>query len=378
MADKINVRSPYLIKIESASPALGYVDFELRIWSGNESPVPTPASYTFTKSVIGTNDYVTFEIADYIRDYISTEYGDIDRSTSAVWVEWSYIRYEADDSPIDTSAQTVQKLAVDGYGFFEDGINPEIRSGLMQDNTDVYYNDGDDIIIPVFSEVVESVEFPVGDVPTILWDQYNAYWENASAVWESGGTAQGISDSTDSDYKIMYVRITDTADLPDIQQLNIVHRTGEGSDEVVYLRKVCEPKYSPFKAVFYNKYGAMQELTFFKRSDTTLTVSSDRFKRNIVDFTSSPTYNTAYHQVKSFNVNGKEQITLNTGFIVEEFNGLIKQLMLAEEVWLDDGTQVLPVLPVTNSLQMKQNVNDKLINYTLSFEYAYDKINNIR
>lgn len=53
-------------------------------------------------------------------------------------------------------------------------------------------------------------------------------------------------------------------------------------------------------------------------------------------------------------------------------------MLLSEEVWINAGNKVLPVRPITNSLTYKTSVNDKLINYTLQFEYAFDKINNIR
>jgi len=55
--------------------------------------------------------------------------------------------------------------------------------------------------------------------------------------------------------------------------------------------------------------------------------------------------------------------------------------MLSEQVWLEklDGTDdVFPVNVTTQSLQYKTSVNDKLVQYTLNFEYAFDKINNVR
>jgi hypothetical protein len=69
---------------------------------------------------------------------------------------------------------------------------------------------------------------------------------------------------------------------------------------------------------------------------------------------------------------------MNTGFIDEQYNEVIKQLMLSEQVWIDNGTNVLPVSLNSNSLSFKTSVNDKLIDYTLEFEYAFDKINTIR
>ena len=58
-------------------------------------------------------------------------------------------------------------------------------------------------------------------------------------------------------------------------------------------------------------------------------------------------------------------------------NEVFRQLLLSERVWIDyNGT--LPVNVGTSSLKFKQSLNDKLINYTISFDFAYDKINNIR
>jgi hypothetical protein len=51
--------------------------------------------------------------------------------------------------------------------------------------------------------------------------------------------------------------------------------------------------------------------------------------------------------------------------------------MLAEQVWVDDLSNVLPINLKSNSLQFKKSVNDKLITYTVQFDYAFDKINNI-
>ena len=75
--------------------------------------------------------------------------------------------------------------------------------------------------------------------------------------------------------------------------------------------------------------------------------------------------------------NGKESITVNSGFYSEEYNEIVKQMLLAEQVWIDDGINTLPINLKSKSLRFKKSVNDKLISYTLSFDYAFDKINNI-
>ena len=52
--------------------------------------------------------------------------------------------------------------------------------------------------------------------------------------------------------------------------------------------------------------------------------------------------------------------------------------MLSELVWVQIGVAVYPINIVTNSLEKKTQINDKLVNYSLDFEFAYDIINNVR
>ena len=133
--------------------------------------------------------------------------------------------------------------------------------------------------------------------------------------------------------------------------------------------------------VFYNKYGALQDLWFNKKSVENINVTSSSYKRNIIEFnTSVPTadYSIYKHANRRFDVVANETIQLSTGYVVEALNEPIKQLLMSESVWIDDGTNVYPVNVNTESLQMKKSVNEKLIAYTLDFNFAFDKIQNIR
>jgi hypothetical protein len=85
--------------------------------------------------------------------------------------------------------------------------------------------------------------------------------------------------------------------------------------------------------------------------------------------------------MRTLNLVGNDTITLNTDYIDESCNDHIKQLMLSEQVWmtrLTDEEKVVPLKLKSNSLQIKKKVNDKLIQYTMEFDVASDKINNIR
>ena len=144
------------------------------------------------------------------------------------------------------------------------------------------------------------------------------------------------------------------------------------------LEEVCEPKYDFLDVVFYNKYGALQIMPFHKKSMVSMDSNSESYKRNLMDFVNDPTYSKEKHQIRQFQVTAKEKIQMNTGYIDESFNEVMRQLMISEQVWVYDGTEVKPIILDTKSLEFKTSVNDRLINYTINFSYAYNKINDIR
>ena len=89
MSTIINARSPYYVKVEPASGTLSSVEMQLYIYSGTlTTDKPGSATYTISKDIIGSNNYVIFEFTELIRDYIITEYGSY--STDGVWVETDF------------------------------------------------------------------------------------------------------------------------------------------------------------------------------------------------------------------------------------------------------------------------------------------------
>lgn len=346
MSTKINVRSPYYIKVSSTP--LSSVTINLYIWEGTNT-TPATAVYTITKNEVENNDYVVFELSELVRDYLGTTFSDnydsAQQGSSVVWVQWS--------TSVDggTPSFSGQYLACDGYGYFDDGINPNLSTDLLQSNTIIYYKEGENINIPAFAENVGQIK-------------------KGSTILDS------ISDSGNSNQKIQYYEL-DSTSLSTGDVLTIFDDTNTTELVDITIEAVCEPKYTPYKATFINKFGALQDMWFFKRSDVSINIQSDSYKANIMDL-SALSYSTTAHQMQKFNVNANETITLNSGFYDEQYNDVVRQLLMSEKVWLDDGTDVLPVNVNSSSYRFQKSVNDKLIQHTIDFSYAYDKINNIR
>jgi hypothetical protein len=449
MSTVINTRSPYYFKVHNSS--LYKAKLQLYIWTGvvGDKDTNTDLRYTITKEEIGTNNFVVFELSQLIRDYMETEYNDY--ATDALWIDATVTIYDVANAIVQVGGQnttTTQFLAIDGYGYFEDGINPRSTTTpmVLQDNTDVYYFDGQDIKIPVFAEaatITVSLQSSAG--ANINWEAADDFWETNDSTWGSGTTDLTITDNGNTNQKIQYVIIEDTATLIDgdtvtfsslkdsgtttattanklvdgTQNFTSTVRVGDlvsnttdsttatvtavdsdttlslsadimtsgenyqikyEANKVITLKKVNECKFSPLNIIFYNKYGALQNLWYFKKSVKDITVKSEQFKNNILDLetgATAPSYAVTKHEEKKFLVNARESITVNTGFYPEGHNEIVRQKMLAELVWADDLTNVLPINLKSNTLRFKKSVNDKLIQYTVQYDYAFDKINNI-
>jgi hypothetical protein len=387
MSTIINTRSPFYKKITNAS--LAKTKLELYIWQGTYAErASTDKKYTLTKLEVGGNNYVTYELSKLIRDYMITEYGDY--STDSLWIDAVVTIYNSSGAIVqvggsDTTTSTY--LAIDGYGYFENGINPRsveyTTPMLLQNNTTVYYSDGQDIRIPVYAEAatITATLTPTVTGTTVKWDEADIFWQAGSNTWNGGNSSLSVIDNGDSDQKIQYLIIIGTQDLVDNSLLTLVSTNSSYStNTVITLTKVCEPKYTPLSIIFYNKYGALQNMWFFKKSMTDINIKSETFKNNMVDFNNNggePTYALTKHQEKKFNSNGKESIIINSGFYDESFNEVVRQMLLSEQVWIYDGSSTLPINLKSRTLKFKKSVNDKLISYTISFDYAFDKINNI-
>ena len=80
---------------------------------------------------------------------------------------------------------------------------------------------------------------------------------------------------------------------------------------------------------------------------------------------------------RKFNVNGNTKIKVSSGFVDEGNNEAFKQLLLSERVWFYINSEFIPVNVASTSLEYKTKLNDKLINYEIDFDYAYNEINNV-
>jgi len=147
--------------------------------------------------------------------------------------------------------------------------------------------------------------------------------------------------------------------------------------EIVYnsvtttLNIVDECRYTPVDIFFNNKEGGQQVLTFFKTQTESLKTSEENYESD------SGQPSEGYHQFIRYNVQGKKSFKASSGFVDESMNDIFEELLFAENVWKYDGTNMIPLNVSTKSLDYKTRQNDRLINYEIKFDYAYNELNSI-
>ena len=294
-------------------------------------------------------------------------------------------------------------IATDGYSYFEEGYNNDVSSVLEYNsfyagsNTLLQFNKNAFLRIPfVYTETenpisVSSIRINVYDssnnllqvinnsfgVPIsssnrvkyilIGYGDYEQYFKNRVlselGIFESSNCLVTFIDG-----------LNFSSNVTRIEVLGLSSGGSIVNTKVLNVETIEECKYEPKEVHFVNRYGVEETFWFFKKNMKSITVEKETFRPNIA---TSYSNGSLLHQYQDYNVNGREKIVLNTGFVNESFSENIKQLMLSEKVWMYDNGIKRPMNVSTTEMELRTHVNDKLINYTVEFEFSNDIINNV-
>lgn len=382
-------RSPYYFRA-TRSGALSVV-LTLKIWNGDKTaPIASP-QYNLTKNTVtpaSGDPYATFEIAELVRDYVDITF-DGTYAVDAVWVQVGFAYYDGLNGAGNALAGggTTTILFLDGYGYFEQGINPDANNTILIDNSVVWRPKDENIRIPVLCDERDADVVMVSKGEPVRTETLTGT-NVASDVIKYASVSGDISadnykqrvlstGGTFEDNPLLW-EVDNYVDINLVDEIRVYR--DDVYEKIVVRTQQCD-KYPDRKVTFLNKNGAFQDLYFFAKEIESITSTGDRYKSNQLNL-QTPSYSTTKHQYQQFDKQAKESVRLNTGFVSEDYNEVIKQLMLSEYVWLtkttDTAHNIYPVIPTTSEVTFRTSLNDKMVDYEIEFEYAFDKIQNIR
>ena len=158
-----------------------------------------------------------------------------------------------------------------------------------------------------------------------------------------------------------------------------VNLRDSGGDTITSVRYylICEPKYDPVQVAFINRFGVADFITFFKRSDERGNFTQDSYQKSIYnDGFTTPSLEVGKYQ--SFNVNSRNTLTLNTGFVDQDYDETIEDILMSEYVAVYTNSNWVSAVPNRGSIEYQKSVNTKLINYTMSFDFGFDERSLVR
>ena len=352
----IFARSPYIVTIAESGQEGSKI--ELFLWNGT-GRAPANPSYVLDKLIPASNNVNTYyNISPYIREYISFDvrseiYNTYPAATNEQWCNVVYKRYKL-DSGVYTLLDTTTLKAYDGFGYYEEGTNPNLFYDILHEQgTFSYYYDGEN--------PSTTLSRRAGYVTVYAATGYKAKYTNLN----TGATfTQNLTNNRFTNVPRVYANYyADGNKLEILDNSNITIWTA-------YLEPNQNCKYDAVLCDFVNKYGAWQRTYFYATSNNTLSIENTKY--NLMQ-SSITNYSTLEGQTKSFNTNGKSSIKANTDWVNESYNDLLKQLMLSERILINS----LPATLKTQSTELFKNINTKMINYQLEFEFSYNVINNV-
>jgi len=353
---------------------------DLYCWTGRWSSVPSAPQYVITKTNPDANNLIRFEISELIQDYIDVVFNNdysintsgISNIKSTCWFYYIKRNTYSDRDPQDFYGYGI---GTKGYTYFEDGLNSSLSTSKLVSNTYFYLPENEIIRIPIY--------IGPGGVKSVRFFTKDSSGVESIAETKSFDLLLNTPTSEDSNTYIRYASSNVQASKIEIESVNTLSTsysiaTGTAV-ETVYPIYTCEPKYTNFKVSFINKFGVIQDLWFNKKRTDGLQTKRDTFDTSTITSSSSGVDYDTYNPTSIVqDVTSKKSLTLNTGFLKEEYNETIRELFQSENIWVRENNKTLPIKVKDSDFTYKTHLNDKLVNYTVQFEYAFNSINTIR
>ena len=355
---------------------------DLYCWTGKWSEQPSTAQYSITKSNPDSNNTIRFEIGELIQDYVDivfdNDYGlsssQISNAKTTCWWRYEKTNTHSDGSP-DTF-EVVYGIGTKGYSYFEDGINSSLTTSKMISNDYIYIPENETIRIPIYIGPggVTNVKFynvdSSGNEVIVDTKSYSLYNQAPLGPEDSNNYIRYASSGVTST-KVEVISANTS--------LSTYSSTTSSGTETLYVKYLDCSKYNNYKVSFVNKLGAIQDLWFNKKRTDKFEIERDSFSTStITSTTSSVSYNLYDPSTVVQDVSSKKSIILNTSFVKEEYNEVIRQLLSSEDIWIVEDNKTIPILVKDSNFTYRTHLNDKLVNYTIEFEYAFSGINTIR
>lgn len=376
---KVNVRSPYMFEATSVfgTDIVSSASLDIYVYDGIRfSNRPTSPTYRII-SAAPKNDSTSiyFNISEYAKDFFVNQVNEELYKNNNWFID---VFPSIIVNGVQISRDPEFFTGFYGYGYLEDGVNPQNKSGLLQSNTKVLKLEDSSMLIPVDASITNNVTYLLNgeivysrDINQLPYGSLQIYYVTSGSYFGHDFDSRVIARGGVIEHSNCLEQFKKEFSLFEFDSIHI--STDDGLIQVD-IENIEECKYEPILLTFINKFGAIQKVWFFKNNSVSMSTEAKSFRRNTI---TNGNYSQIGHQYKNLFKHGKESITINSGFYPEEYNEVFRQIMLSEDVWIYYNDNNFPVNIKSSDIKFKTRIDEKLIEYKLDCEFAFDKIQNI-
>lgn len=135
----------------------------------------------------------------------------------------------------------------------------------------------------------------------------------------------------------------------------------------------CPTKYPNQRIAFKNRYGQLDYINLNEVSRQSFQTEKRTYSPQIGTWESSTfSYQSTDSSVLNYVSDSKQSLLANTNWLTEDWNDIIKQMLVSDELYWVDYTNgiVRPVTIATQNITFKTGVVDKLIQYQFEFNFG--------
>jgi hypothetical protein len=360
-------QSPIIFSVSENTPVYTSSSFqyvgELYYWTGSTTNSSSTSDYTITKFP-NTANVGIFDLNRIINSTL-TDYAIANTSNVVYYAVDFYFQYQSGSTYLTGShLKSDTYKALDGYGVFQEPIGQNLTSAsvhwpLMTSGpatqsafdtnkgvSGVYVGTAGGVQPTkiVYSSAIQTAEVALSSSVSSS-QQIQQY---PSAPSESGFPLSGSYDS----FKI--------------QAFNGATALGTSIKYDV----VCNQKYPNIRIKWKNRFGQFDFMNFnmvnrqsFSTERKTYQPQLGSWESSTLSYQNYDTANTAYI------VDSKQSIQVNSNWLSDDYNDILKQLLVSDEIyWLYDEVNIRPLSITTSDIQFKTGVVDKVIQYSFEFQ----------
>lgn len=366
-------QSPVIFSVSSSTlvtqPNFQYVG-ELTIWSG--SLLNSGSGDTFTLAKYPSADGFTgiFDVSRILNS-TQTQLTQTNPSDVKYFTLTSYYRYQNGNQYVTGSpVKSAVYKSLDGYQIFPETIGQAVQTltphwPLMTDGPATQ---------SVFIDNIGTMAVYRGDLGTAV---------PTKVVYSGSNGSNGIVSITPADgnsiHEVITVPVAPAESGFPLSTIGLTSYTLQAyNGDTALGTKItynvdCIQKYPNVRIKWKNRYGEFDYFNFYMVNRKSFSSSKKTYQPQLGSWQSRTLgYNEWDSQTLNYIVDSNQSISVNSFWIDEAYNEILKQLLVSNEIYwcLENTTAVKPLTITTQNIQFKTGVVDHLIQYQFEFSYG--------